>query len=91
VAFVRGTGKLILGKWWKIEGIYGYNGYTNKLEELDLALTRDLHCWVASLLYNKRRKELTFNLYLKAFPIQLRPLGLGEEGQYIGTSVGGYY
>jgi lipopolysaccharide export system protein LptA len=91
LAFVRGTGKLELGKWWKIEGIYGYNGYTNKLDELDLALTRDLHCWVASLLYNKRRKELTFNLYLKAFPIQIRPLGLGAEGQYIGTSVGGYY
>jgi len=91
LAFVRGTGKLELGKWWKIEGIYGYNGYTNKLEELDLALTRDLHCWVASLLYNKRRKEFTFNLYLKAFPIQIRPLGLGAEGQYIGTSVGGYY
>ncbi|MGB9878154.1 MAG: hypothetical protein ACPLPS_10335 [bacterium] len=90
LAYIRGTGRIEYGKW-SLEGIYGYNGYTKKLEELDLALTRDLHCWVASILYNKRRKELTFNIYLKAFPIQIRPLGLGAEGQYIGTSVGSYY
>jgi len=91
LAFCRGMGKLQLGRLWSLEGYFGYNGYTGKFDELDLALTRDLHCWVASLLYNKRRDEFSFNIYLKAFPLQMRTLGIGEQGQFIGTSVGTYY
>lgn len=91
LGFCRGMGKLQFGKFWSLEGYFGYNGYTDKFDELDLSLTRDLHCWVASLLYNKRRKEFSFNIYLKAFPIQMRTLGIGGQGQYYGTSVGTYY
>ncbi len=91
LAFCRGMGKLQFGKLWSLEGYFGYNGYRGKFDELDLALTRDLHCWVASLFYNKRRKEFSFNIYLKAFPIQMRTLGIGKQGQFIGTNVGTYY
>lgn len=91
LAFCRGMGKLQFGKWWSLEGYFGYNGYRGRFDELDLALNRDLHCWVATILYNKQRKEFSFNIYLKAFPIQMRTLGIGGEGQFIGTNVGTYY
>lgn len=91
LAFCRGRGKLQFGRLWSLEGYFGYNGYTGRFDELDLALTRDLHCWVASVLYNKLRKEVSFNIYLKAFPIQMRTLGIGGQGQFYGTSVGTYY
>ncbi|MBC7327593.1 LPS-assembly protein LptD [bacterium] len=91
LALCRGMGRIEIGRWWRLEGFFGYNGYTGRVDELDLALTRDLHCWVASLLYNKRRKEFSFNIYLKAFPLQMRTLGVGGQGEYFGTNVGTYY
>lgn len=91
LGFLRGMGRLNFGGGWYLEGIFGYSGYRGKFDEVDLALTKDLHCWEAKLLYNKQRKEFTFNIYPKAFPILIRPMGIGSYGQMVGIGVGEYY
>jgi len=55
---------------WDI-ALYGrYNSEDGELEEQEYRLTRDLHCWLADFIYNRREEEETFWLVMKltAFP-----------------------
>jgi len=68
-------------RWWRIELLTGYSGYRNDFSTLDIQLTRELHCLVASVAYSKSLHEFRFNLGIKAFPSPERILGSGS-GQY---------
>jgi hypothetical protein len=74
---------LRLGRWWRVEFVGSYSGWTKQLDQADVRLTRDLHCLVAQLIYTKWPRELTFNLGLKAFPAPARTLGIGRTGAYL--------
>ncbi len=78
-------------KWWRIQLLTGYSGYSHELDNISVQLTRDLHCWVASLAYDKQMKELRLNLGLKAFPSNERMLGVGRSGARFESSMGQYY
>jgi len=76
---------------WRLEAVSGYNGIRKRLDYNDLRLTRDLHCFVASLAYSQQRKEMRFNFMIKAFPILDRYFGVGASGQQLGTGMGAIY
>lgn len=80
-----------LGSKWRIEALGSYSGYTNDFDQLNLRLTRDLHCWVASLTYNLALNELRLNLGIKAFPSEDQAWSLGGGGQRLGSYYQSYY
>jgi hypothetical protein len=87
-------GEIDTGFWkkWRLEALFGYDGRTREFEYTHFRLTRDLHCWTASvtvmneLRYSGRRQVL-FELGIKAFPTKEK-YGTGFGGQGFGTSVG---
>jgi len=58
-------------------------------------LTRDLHCWEASLIYTKQTgffesQGIMLNLRIKAFPM-FHDFGVGAFGQALDARVGQVY
>lgn len=95
LATVRGVLDTSLGRKNRIQAIAGWNGITKDFEYRGLSVTRDLHCWEASLtfvdqggFYNNR--GIYFNVRIKAFPM-LDTFGMGNFGQALDTSVGQVY
>ncbi|MGQ9456436.1 MAG: hypothetical protein ACUVRS_00090 [Armatimonadota bacterium] len=84
-----------IGNLWRIQANVGYNGFTRSFDYRSLMITRDLHCWEASLAYVNqggfyRSKGITFTLRIKAFPFY-QDFGTGPFGQALDTSVGEVY
>lgn len=65
---------------WYIALQAGYDGYQDEFDQLDVKLVRELHCMRASLTYNKELNEFRFNIGIKAFPSDQRPLSVGSGG-----------
>lgn len=80
-----------LGRWWRLEFVGSYSGWTGKLDQADVRLTRDLHCLVAQLTWSKWPRQLYFAIGIKAFPSETRMLGIGATGAYLPATPGGYY
>jgi hypothetical protein len=83
-----------LGEKWRIEGITSWNGATDKFDYRAFRLTRDLHCWEASVVYNdetgfREDRGIQFELRIKAFP-RIDRFGIGQYGQSVDTSMGEY-
>lgn len=84
-----------LGGKNRIQAIAGWNGLSNSFDYRSFRVTRDLHCWEASLtfvdqggFYNNRGVYLNFRI--KAFPL-IDDFGVGNFGQALDTSVGQVY
>jgi len=95
LGLARGRLDLRIGRKWRLEGITSWNGITRKFDYKSFRLTRDLHCWEASLVYNdetgfRKDKGLRLELRIKAFPGVDR-FGIGQYGQAVDTSMGEYY
>ncbi len=52
----------------RLELLTRYSGYTEKFDQLETRLTRDLHCFVGSVSYNKLTDDIRVSIGLKAFP-----------------------
>lgn len=79
----------------RLQAVAGYSGFTGTFDYRNLMITRDLHCWEASLVYVDqsgfyRNRGISLNLRIKAFPI-FRDFGVGPFGQVLDTSVGQVY
>lgn len=80
---------------WKIEAYLGQDGY---MKYRDIMLTRDLHCWEASVIYvneggvggMQAQQGFRFAISLKAFPFQQR-FGIGQFGQSLDSGIGEIY
>lgn len=95
LAIVRAVLDTRIGRLWRIQANAGYNGFTKSFDYKSIMLTRDLHCWEASLAYVDqggfyRSRGVTFTLRIKAFPI-FQDFGVGSFGQALDTSVGSVY
>lgn len=78
-----------------VQAIAGWNGFTKSYDYRGLSITRDLHCWEASLTFVDQggfytNKGIYFNIRIKAFPL-LDNFGMGNFGQALDTSVGQVY
>lgn len=81
-----------IGDKTRLEAAASYNGVTKSFEYRSFRLTRDLHCWEASLIYVDQpgfyeNQSIMFYLRIKAFPI-FEQFGVGSFGQAQDTSVG---
>lgn len=95
LSLARGLFKIPIGKKWRVDGITGWNGTTGKFDYKSFRLTRDLHCWEASITYNdetgfRENKGISLDFRIKAFPGVDR-FGIGQYGQAIDTSMGEFY
>ena len=82
-------------KKWRFQALAGYNGFTNSFDYRSLKITRDLHCWEASLTFVDQNgfytdRGIYFNLRIKAFPV-FDSFGVGPYGAALDTSVGQVY
>lgn len=95
IDIMRGILDLYADKKWRIQGIAGWNGLSKEYDYNALRITRDLHCWEASVTFTDEsgfRNDKTINLELriKAFPYRDR-FGMGQYGQLVDTSMGEYF
>jgi hypothetical protein len=92
-----GTARAVLetpfGAKTKIKAVAGYNGFSGAFDYRALQVTRDLHCWEATLAFVDQadffaEKGVRLNLRIKAFPI-FDQFGVGQRGQSLtDTSMG---
>lgn len=94
-ARIRPQLDMYVGSKTRIQAVAGYNGFNNTFDYRNLMITRDLHCWEASLVYTDQTgffkdRSLMFYLRIKAFPL-FKQFGIGPYGQAQDTSVGDVY
>ena len=79
------------GSKWRLQAVSSFSGYRHEFEALNVRLTRDLHCWLATLTYNRDLGEIQLNLGIKAFPFEESLWSLGGSGQRLGSYSQVYY
>lgn len=94
VDMMRGRFDIYAGKKWRLEGITSWNGLTKSFDYKAFRITRDLHCWEASVTFDNEtgfRKDnmISLDFRIKALPRQDR-FGIGQFGQMVDTSMGQY-
>ena len=89
----RATGEFNwrINRFWHLDMLAGYSGYTHQLDRLEIHLLRDLHCMMASLSYNKELSEFRVNIGIKAFPSNERVFGYGAGGSRFESTFSEYY
>jgi len=95
LAVLRGALDTPVGDKNHVQAIAGWNGLTNSFDYRGLKVTRDLHCWEASIIFVDQggfytNRGVYLNLRIKAFPY-LDNFGMGNFGQALDTSVGNVY
>lgn len=74
----------------QLEFLGRYSGFTRKLDQMDIRITRDLHCWQGSISYSEPEGEWQINLGIKAFPSLQANFGSTRGAQFQSGS-GSYY
>ena len=72
----------------RVQALTGYNGFTKRFDFNQIRVTRDLHCFNLYATFDSTRKELRFDLALKAFPFVDTRYGIGQQGQGFETRIG---
>lgn len=81
----------VVSPQWRVETLIGYNGALREFDFFETRITRDLHCWIASLAYSLSQKEIRFNIGLKALGGGDWEYGLGGRGEWLTPRSGQYY
>ena len=76
---------------WQVAGLAAYTGYQGEISDYSLRITRDLHCWLASLTYDSDYDEIRLNLGIKAFPFEEQDWTIGRGGARQGSFQQYYY
>jgi len=74
----------------RLELLTRYSGYTDKFDQIEARLTRDLHCFTGSISYNKLTDDIQLVIGLKAFPSVQTDFGT-THGARTGGGEGTYY
>lgn len=84
----NGSIDINLGSRTRIQGLAGYDGFAKKFDFTQFRITRDLHCFNLYATYDGQRKELRFDLALKAFPFADTRFGRNQFSEGFDPSVG---
>ncbi|MBI3947957.1 MAG: hypothetical protein HY321_18715 [Armatimonadetes bacterium] len=87
-----------VGPFWQVQSLYGkaVTGFGPSRPYTQVMLTRDLHCWDASLIFREdnttgtRVRDVRLVLSIKAFPVN-KEFGITSSGQYLTTDIGSVY
>jgi len=71
---------LLVHPEWRFQYASTYNFVSKEFGNQDFKLTKDCHCWLWTLGYRTFRKELIFQVAVKAFPSQTFAVGASDEG-----------
>lgn len=74
----------------RVEFLGRYSGFTHRLDQIDVRLTRDMHCWVGGVSYSRPSGDWQINLGLKAFPSIQANFG-SSRGASFQSGAGTYY
>lgn len=77
-----------LTKKARFQALVGYDGFAKRLDFEQYRLTYDLHCFNLYGTYDGSRKELRFDIALKAFPFADTRFGRNENSEGFDASVG---
>lgn len=77
-----------LGKKTRIQAYTGYNGISKQFDFNQIRVVRDLHCFNLYATYDQQRRELRFDIALKAFPFVDTRLGQTRFGEGFDPYVG---
>lgn len=78
----------VISPVWRLQWLGGYDGVTKDFSYNEFLLTRDLHCWDASLYASQQQKYVGLFVRLKALNIPLPRFGIGNGGQVLNTDQG---
>ncbi len=95
LAVIKGALETPVGDKLHVQALAGWDGTTNSFDYRSIKITRDLHCWEASVIFVDQggfyhNQGIYFNMRIKAFPY-LDNFGMGNFGQALDTSVGQVY
>lgn len=76
---------------WGVQALSGYNGFVNDFDYNQVKLRRSFHDWNTYLTYDQQRREVRFDIALKAFPFFDTRFGVGQSGELLDTSSGEVY
>lgn len=77
---INAAADLAITKKTRIQALGSYNGFASTFDFAQIRLTRDLHCFNLYATYDQQRKEIRFDLALKAFPFFDTRFGRNETG-----------
>ena len=84
----NGSLDINLGKKTRVQALAGYDGFSKRFDFSQIRVTRDLHCFNLFATYDGQRKEVRFDLALKAFPFADTRFGRNEFSEGFDASVG---
>ena len=77
---INAAANVAVTKRTRIEALGSYNGFSSTFDFAQIRLTRDLHCFNLYATYDQQRKEIRFDLALKAFPFLDSRFGRNDSG-----------
>ncbi|HEX9996825.1 MAG TPA: hypothetical protein VGB45_06760 [Abditibacterium sp.] len=84
----NGSLDINLGRKTRVQALAGYDGFAKRFDFTQIRVTRDLHCFNLFATYDDQRKELRFDLALKAFPFADTRFGRNEFSEGFDANVG---
>ena len=81
----------VINPLWKLQWLGGYDGTRNEILYNEYLITRDLHCWDASLYISQQQKSFYLLLRMKALNLPLPQFGIGRAGQVLSPGQGTVY
>ena len=77
-----------LGAKTRVQGLTSYSGFSQKFEFTQIRVIQDLHCFNLYVNYDNQRKQVRFDLALKAFPFADTRFGRNTLSEGFDSSVG---
>ncbi len=77
-----------LGAKTRVQGLTSYSGFSKKFEFTQIRIIQDLHCFNLYVNYDNQRKQVRFDLALKAFPFADTRFGRNTLSEGFDSSVG---
>lgn len=85
---INAAGDISLGRKTRLQFFTGYNGFTGQFDFQQFRIAQDLHCFNLFATFDSQRKELRFDLALKAFPFLDTRLGQNQLGESFDPQIG---
>ena len=85
---INAAGDISFGRKTRLQFFTGYNGFTKQFDFQQFRIARDLHCFNLFATFDSQRKELRFDLALKAFPFLDTRLGQNRLGESFDPQIG---
>jgi hypothetical protein len=89
IARANGSIDINLGQRLRFQALAGYDGFSKTFDFTQFRITRDLHCFNLYATYDGQRKELRFDLAIKAFPFADTRFGRNQFSEGFDPAVGG--